>query len=206
MMLTALFGITDGSLNLAVNLLILVLVVVWLSLIYWTFADARRRIDDSGPGRQRRPRRRCFPFIGTIIYTILRPPEFLEDARERELEIKASELRLRRLSETSCPRCEHPIELSLAALPRVPAPAQGPVPLLRPPGRSALVRLPALRDPGGASRVHVVVRRRRQPSPSSRAARHGALEQRPLPERSSKPKRSSAERPSGERPSPALQR
>ena len=36
----ALFGIEDGSLNLAVNLLLLVLVVVWLSLVYWTFADA----------------------------------------------------------------------------------------------------------------------------------------------------------------------
>ncbi len=42
----ALFGIEDGSLNLAVNLLLLVLVVVWLSLVYWTFADARRRIAD----------------------------------------------------------------------------------------------------------------------------------------------------------------
>ena len=42
----ALFGIEDGSINLAVNLLILVLVVVWLSLVYWTWADARRRIAD----------------------------------------------------------------------------------------------------------------------------------------------------------------
>ena len=75
----ALFGIEDGSLNLAVNLLILVLVIVWLSLVYWTWADARRRIDDPGPGRDR-DGRSSFPFIGTIIYTILRPPEFLEDA------------------------------------------------------------------------------------------------------------------------------
>lgn len=107
----ALFGIEDGSLNLAVNLLILVLVVIWISLIYWTWADARRRIDDSvlvGAATAAS----LFPFIGTIVYSILRPPEFLEDARERELEIKAAELRLRRLSETSCPRCEHPIELS----------------------------------------------------------------------------------------------
>ena len=109
-MLTALFGIEDGSLNLAVNLLILVLVIVWLSLIYWTFADARRRIDDSvlvGAATAAS----LFPFNGTIIYSILRPPEFIEDRRERDLEIKESELRLRRLSETSCDRCEHPIEL-----------------------------------------------------------------------------------------------
>ena len=42
----ALFGISDGPLNLAVSLLVLFLVVVWLALVYWTFSDARRRIAD----------------------------------------------------------------------------------------------------------------------------------------------------------------
>ena len=46
MPLFALFGITDDTLNLAVNLLILFLVVMWLALVYWTYADARRRIAD----------------------------------------------------------------------------------------------------------------------------------------------------------------
>jgi double zinc ribbon protein len=107
----ALFGIEDGSLNLAVNLLLLVLVVVWLSLVYWTFADARRRISDPvliGTATVAS----LIPFIGTIVYTILRPPEFLADAREREIETQASELRMRHLTAQSCPRCEHPIERS----------------------------------------------------------------------------------------------
>lgn len=107
----ALFGIEDGSLNLAVNLLLLVLVVVWLSLVYWTFADARRRVADPvlvGTATAAS----LIPFIGTIIYTILRPPEFLADAREREVETQASELRMRHLTAQSCPRCEHPIERS----------------------------------------------------------------------------------------------
>jgi hypothetical protein len=107
----ALFGIEDGSLNLAVNLLLLVLVVVWLSLVYWTFADARRRIADPvliGTATAAS----LIPFIGTIVYTILRPPEFLADAREREIETQASELRMRHLTAQSCPRCEHPIERS----------------------------------------------------------------------------------------------
>jgi hypothetical protein len=107
----ALFGIEDGSLNLAVNLLLLVLVVVWLSLVYWTFADARRRIADPvliGTATVAS----LIPFIGTIVYTILRPPEFLADAREREIETQASELRMRHLTAQSCPRCEHPIERS----------------------------------------------------------------------------------------------
>jgi hypothetical protein len=110
-MLTALFGIDDGSLSLAVNLLILVLIVVWIALIWWTYADARRRIDDPVLVTTATAAS-LFPFIGTVVYTILRPPEFLADQRERELETKAAELRLRRLAETSCPRCEHPVELS----------------------------------------------------------------------------------------------
>ena len=40
----ALFGIENDSVNTAVNVLLLVLVVVWFALIFWTFADARRRI------------------------------------------------------------------------------------------------------------------------------------------------------------------
>ena len=51
-----------------------------------------------------------FPYIGTAVYTIVRPPEFLEDAHERELEIKAAELRVRQLREQSCPNCEYPVE------------------------------------------------------------------------------------------------
>ncbi len=107
----ALFGITDDGLNLAVNLVIFVLVVLWLALAYWTFADARRRIADpvlvttaTVVG--------LVPFLGPLVYTILRPPEFLEDVREREIETQASELRMRHLVAQSCPRCEHPIERS----------------------------------------------------------------------------------------------
>jgi len=107
----ALFGIEDGSINLAVNLLILVLVVVWLSLVYWTWADARRRIADPVLIATATAAS-LIPFIGTIVYTILRPPEFLADAREREVETQASELRMRHLTAQSCPRCEHPIERS----------------------------------------------------------------------------------------------
>lgn len=107
----ALFGIEDGSLNLAVNLLLLLLVVVWLSLVYWTFADARRRIADPVLVTTATVAS-LVPFIGTVIYSILRPPEYLEDVREREVETQASELRMRHLMAQSCPRCEHPIERS----------------------------------------------------------------------------------------------
>jgi hypothetical protein len=108
-MLVALFGITDEGLNLFVNLVLFFLVVVWIALVAWTFLDARRRIQDPvlvgcATGAS------LFPFVGTIVYAILRPPEFLEDARERELEIRASELRVKQLEEQSCPNCGYPIE------------------------------------------------------------------------------------------------
>ena len=48
------------------------------------------------------------PYIGTAVYAILRPPEFLEDAHERELEIKAAELRVRQLEEQLLPQLRVP--------------------------------------------------------------------------------------------------
>jgi hypothetical protein len=107
-MFFALFGINNDALNLVVNLLVLFLVVVYFALIAWTYFDAKRRMEDQvlvwcSVGAS------LFPFIGTVVYTILRPPEFLEDREERELELRAAELRVRQLIEQSCPHCEYPI-------------------------------------------------------------------------------------------------
>jgi hypothetical protein len=104
----ALFGI-DGGLGLAVNLLVLFLIVVYLALIWWTYLDARRRIEDPVLIACATAAS-VFPYLGTIVYTILRPPEFLEDREERELELRAAELELRQRIENSCPHCEYPIE------------------------------------------------------------------------------------------------
>jgi Double zinc ribbon len=92
------------------------LVVVWLALIVWTYLDASRRIKDPvlvacATGAS------LFPYIGTFVYSILRPPEFLDDAKERALEIRAAELRVRQLSEMSCPNCRYPVEKSYLRCP-----------------------------------------------------------------------------------------
>jgi hypothetical protein len=105
----ALFGIDGGALGLIVNLLVLFLVVVYLALIYWTYLDARRRIEDPVLIACATAAS-VFPYLGTVVYTILRPPEFLEDREERELELRAAELELRQRIEQSCPHCEYPIE------------------------------------------------------------------------------------------------
>ena len=111
----ALFGI-GGALGLAVNLVVLFLIVVYLALIYWTYLDARRRIEDPVLIACATAAS-VFPYLGTIVYTILRPPEFLEDREERELELRAAELELRQRIEQSCPHCEYPVERSYLRCP-----------------------------------------------------------------------------------------
>jgi hypothetical protein len=105
----AYFGIESSGLSLAIDLLILFLVVLYASLVYWTYADARRRIADPmliGCATAAS----LFPFVGTIVYMILRPPEYLEDVRERELELQAAEARLHDLDHGLCPHCDYRIE------------------------------------------------------------------------------------------------
>jgi len=107
--LPAYFGINSSGVNLAIKLVVLFLILVYVALVYWTFADARRRIADPvlvGCSVA------CslFPFVGTIVYMILRPPEYLEDVRERELEMQASEAQLYALNYQLCPHCDYPTE------------------------------------------------------------------------------------------------
>jgi hypothetical protein len=109
MLTFAYFGIESSGLNLAIDLLILFVVVLYFSLIYWTYADARRRILDPMLVACATAAS-VFPFVGTIVYMVLRPPEYLEDVRERELETQAAEARLRQLGQTLCPYCDYRVE------------------------------------------------------------------------------------------------
>jgi hypothetical protein len=116
MSVVAIFGITNDALNLVVNLLLLFLVVIWLALVWWTYADAKRRIDDPmlvGTATVAS----LFPFVGTIVYLIVRPPEYLADVRERQLEIAAAEARLAQLDALTCPYCEGDIERTFLKCP-----------------------------------------------------------------------------------------
>jgi hypothetical protein len=111
MELLAIFRIEDiknDALQTAASISLLVLGVLYLSLIFWTFADARRRIDDPLLVM-------CatlasfFPFVGTIVYLIVRPPAFLDDVRLRELEMHAAEARLQQIDHQLCPYCDNPV-------------------------------------------------------------------------------------------------
>ena len=79
----------------------------WIALVFWTCRDANRRgamgwfwalVVAALPVRP-----------GWIIYLVVRPPEYVDDARERELEIRAKEAALARDYET-CPACLKPVE------------------------------------------------------------------------------------------------
>ncbi|MBC7333360.1 MAG: zinc ribbon domain-containing protein, partial [Actinobacteria bacterium] len=80
---------------------IFILILVWLSFVYWTYRDAKLR--GTSP---------VFwalvvfvlNFLGLILYLILRPPEYIDDVIERDLEMKRMEMLLNSKHST-CPSC-----------------------------------------------------------------------------------------------------
>jgi RNA polymerase subunit RPABC4/transcription elongation factor Spt4 len=83
------------------------IVVVWLSCAYWVFKDARRRIDDRIIITVSVLAAVIFGPFGLIVYTIVRPPEYLDDVHERELEMRMIEARLS--EEQHCAYCKTPV-------------------------------------------------------------------------------------------------
>lgn len=118
-----------------------VLVALWLALVFWTYNDAKRRIGDPMMIGVAVATSLVFPFVGTLFYTILRPPEYLEDIVERELEIKTREMELagavarcsacqtpvrdeflvcpvcRRQLKVSCRKCDRPLDVNWRVCP-----------------------------------------------------------------------------------------
>jgi hypothetical protein len=98
------------------NLTLFFVGVFWLATIYWVYKDARRRIDDPWLVAIATLLGIVPPFLGPVIYMFFRPPEYLEDVRERELEIRAMEERLTR-RELHCPVCRAEVEPTFLVCP-----------------------------------------------------------------------------------------
>jgi Double zinc ribbon len=98
------------------NLGIAFVVVLWLATAFWTFKDARRRIADPWLVAAATLLGLFPPFLGPIFYLFFRPPEYLQDVHERELEIKAMEQRLAQLDQR-CPVCRARVEPSYLVCP-----------------------------------------------------------------------------------------
>ena len=109
MLLAGIFGIHNRAISTAVELVLLFLVVVYCALIFWTFMDARRRIADPWIVAFATIAA-LFPYVGVVVYMILRPPEYLDDVRERELEMQAAEARLAERGFHLCPHCDSEVE------------------------------------------------------------------------------------------------
>ena len=98
--------LSSPILRIAGQLLALLVIILWLALVYWTYTDARRRGSLAilwGIIAV------IFPFLGTLVYLIVRPPEYELDARERELELAVLERELRSRM-ILCPNCRASIE------------------------------------------------------------------------------------------------
>lgn len=96
----------SAAFQLSKNLCILFMLVLWLSLIFWTYRDSKLR---GAMAAYWAAVVLFFNFFGWLIYLIVRPPEYEADRRERELEIRAKEAALES-GNTICPACMKPVD------------------------------------------------------------------------------------------------
>lgn len=98
------------------NLGIFFLALFWLSIAWWVVRDARRRIEDPLLVVVAGVLGLALPFVGALVYLLFRPPELIDDVRERELEMRSMEERLgARL--LHCPKCRAGVESSFLVCP-----------------------------------------------------------------------------------------
>lgn len=81
-------------------------IVFTIALVFWTYRDADRR---GAMAVLWAIVVLVFNVFGWMIYMVVRPPEYADDALERELEIRTSEAELQRQGAT-CPSCLKPVE------------------------------------------------------------------------------------------------
>ena len=98
----------SGAFRAGVRLGLLLVVLLWLALALWVYKDARRRMEDPILIGVAVAAGLLFPFVGAFIYLFLRPPEYLADVRERELEIRLMERRFG--GADHCPYCKADVE------------------------------------------------------------------------------------------------
>ena len=102
--------LTPGVMT-ALRLSAVALVLIYLASILWVYRDAALR--------SRMPWvwvvLGIVPVFGPVIYLLVRPPMYLDDVREQELEIARREREL--MKEGYCPSCKYPVEESFLVCP-----------------------------------------------------------------------------------------
>ncbi len=97
-------ALTSTPFQIAGNLTVVLAIVFWLGLAYWMVRDARRRIKDPWLVASAGLLGVAIPYLGAVIYLLVRPPETLAEAHARELEIRALAERLNG-RDARCPVC-----------------------------------------------------------------------------------------------------
>ena len=108
--------LSSGTQHAVLNGLLFFAFLLWLSLGYWTYKDARRRIEDPLLIGLAVVLALIIPYLGPFVYMLFRPPEFIDDRRERELEMRAIESRLAQ-ADVSCPVCRANVDPSFLVCP-----------------------------------------------------------------------------------------
>ena len=98
------------------NLLFFFVGVFLVASVWWIYKDARRRVEDPWLVALSVLMGILVPFLGVFIYMLFRPPEYLDDVRERKLEIKAMEERLAK-RDLHCPVCRSEVDSTFLVCP-----------------------------------------------------------------------------------------
>jgi Double zinc ribbon len=107
---------SSGTWAVAWRLGLFLIGLFWIATAWWVYKDARRRIEDPVLISTAVFLGLAVPFLGPMIYMLFRPPEYLDDVRERELEIKAMEERLSR-RDLHCPVCRSEVDSTFLVCP-----------------------------------------------------------------------------------------
>jgi len=145
---------------------IVFVVLVWAATVYWVWKDARRRIAEPALVWVSAVVGAVPPFLGPLVYMLFRPPEYLEDVRERTLEIRAIEKRLSERGEECsvcgaevgadylvCPVCTTRLRQACTTCSRPLQPAWQVCPYCETPVGTEPVPLPAKRQPRRTTRT-----------------------------------------------------
>ena len=154
----------SDTFTLARNLTGFFVVVFWLATAFWVFKDARRRIDDPWLVAMAALLGLVPPFIGPIVYLFLRPPDSIEERRDRELENRALEDAPGR-ARPALPGLPRRGGRIVPRLPRLHDAPQAGVQLVRLSARADLAGVPVLRHSRPAGSRH----RRRGAAAAARA-------------------------------------
>jgi RNA polymerase subunit RPABC4/transcription elongation factor Spt4 len=148
----------------------LFLVLLWGATIYWVRKDARRRTKSRTLVSLATLLGAVLPFLGPLVYMLFRPPEYLEDVRERDLEIKAIE---QRLTARTCPVCGAEVEADFLVCPVCTTKLRKPCAKCQRPLEPAWQLCPYCETRVGAADDPVALRPKRTPRTSRTSEKPG---------------------------------